>query len=68
MKMLSDGSAMWREWRLTGSPRGSMWRCAGSRSVTNLRKRWIDTVKDRLKKKGLDVRQARRVVDDKSVW
>ena len=30
--------------------------------------RWIDTVKDCLKKRGLDVRQARRIVHDKSVW
>ena len=33
--------------------------CAGSRSVGRLRKRWIDTVKECLRKKGLDVRQAR---------
>ena len=33
--------------------------CAGSRSS---RKRWIDTVKDCLKKRGLDVRET------KSVW
>ena len=39
--------------------------CAGSRS---LRKRWIDTVKDCLKKRGLDVRQARRMLDDRIVW
>ena len=35
---------------------------AGSRSVSRQRKRWIDTVKDCLKKRGLDVRQARRIV------
>ena len=35
--------------------------CAGSCSVGRPRKRWIDTVKDCLKKGGLDVRQARRV-------
>ena len=38
--------------------------CAGSRSVG----RWIDTVKDCLKKRGLDVRQARRMVHDRSEW
>ena len=34
------------------------------------RKRWIDTVKICLKKKkkGLDVRQARRMVHDRSEW
>ena len=36
--------------------------CGGSRSVGRARKRWIDTVKDCLKKKGLDVRQARIMV------
>ena len=42
--------------------------CAGSRSVGRPRKRWIDTVKDCLKKRGLDVREARRMVHDRSVW
>ena len=40
---------------------------AGSHSVGRLRKRWIDTMKDCLKKIGLDVRQARRMVHDRSV-
>ena len=31
-------------------------------------KKWIDTVKDSLKKRGLDVRQARRMVHHRSVW
>ena len=34
--------------------------CAGSPSVDRLQKRLIDTVKDCLKKRGLDVRQPRR--------
>ena len=42
--------------------------CAGSRSVGRPRKRWIDTVKGCLKKRGLDVRQARRIVQDRSEW
>ena len=42
--------------------------CAGSRSVDRPRKRWINTVKDCLKKRGLDVKQARRMVRDRSVW
>ena len=42
--------------------------CAGSRSVGRPRKRWIDTMKDFLKKRGLDVRQARRMVQDRSEW
>ena len=40
--------------------------CAGSRSVGRLKKRRIDTVKECLRKRGLDVRQARRVVQDRS--
>ena len=36
--------------------------CAGSRSLGRLRKRWIDTVKECLKKRGFDVWQARRMV------
>ena len=36
--------------------------CAGSRSMGRLRKRWIDSMKDCLKKRGLDVRQTRRMV------
>ena len=42
--------------------------CAGSRSVGSPRKRWIDTVQDCLKRRGLDVRQVRRMVHDRSVW
>ena len=38
--------------------------CAVSPSVGRLRNRWIDTVKDCLKKRGLDVRQARRIMHD----
>ena len=42
--------------------------CAGSRSVGRPRKRWIDTVKECLRKRGLDVRQARRMVQNRSEW
>ena len=42
--------------------------CAGSCSVGRPRKRWIYTVKECLKKRGLDIRQARRMVQDKSEW
>ena len=31
-------------------------------------KRWIDTVKECLKKRELDVSQARRMVQDRSEW
>ena len=36
--------------------------CAGSCLVGKLWKRWIDTVKKGLRKRGLDIRQARRMV------
>ena len=41
--------------------------CPISRSVVRPWKRWIDTVKDCLKKRGLDARQARRMVHGRSV-
>ena len=40
--------------------------CVSSRSVGRPRKRWIGTVKECLKKKGLDIRQAKRMVQDRS--
>ena len=42
-------------------------KCAGSRSMGRPRKRWIYTVKDCLKKRSLDVKQARRIVRDRTV-
>ena len=42
--------------------------CAGSCSVGRPRKRWIDTMKDCLKKRVLHVRRARRMVHDRNVW
>ena len=42
--------------------------CAGSRSVGRSRKRWNDTVKECLRKKVLDVRRTRRMVQDRSEW
>ena len=41
---------------------------AGSRSVGKERKRWINTVRECLKKRWLDFRQARRMVQDRSEW
>ena len=43
-------------------------KCAGSCSVGRLRKRCIDTVKECLSKRGLDIRKARRIVQDRSEW
>ena len=41
---------------------------AGSRSVDGPRKRWINTMKDYLKNRGLDVRREKRMVHDRSEW
>ena len=42
--------------------------CGGSCSVGRPWKRWIDTGKECLKKRGLDVRQTRRMGYYRSVW
>ena len=42
--------------------------CAGSHSIGRPWKRWIDTVKECLRKRGLGVRQAKRMVQDRSEW
>ena len=42
--------------------------CAGSCSVGRPWKRWIDTMKEYLKKRGLDIRQAMRMVQDRREW
>ena len=41
-------------------------KCASSHSVGRLWKRWFDTTKECLKKRGLDVRQTRKMVQDRS--
>ena len=41
---------------------------AGSHSVGRPRKRWLDTVKECLRKGGLDVRHANRMVQNRSEW
>ena len=40
--------------------------CAGTHSVGRLRKRWNDSVKECLR--SLDLRQARRMVQNRSEW
>ena len=42
--------------------------CSVSSLVGRPRKRWIDSEKECLKKRGLNVRQARRMVHDRSEW
>ena len=43
-------------------------KCAGSYSVGRPQERWINTVKECLKKRGWDVKEPRRIVCDRSVW
>ena len=42
--------------------------CAGSRSVRRPRNGCTDTVKECLRKRGLDARQGRRIVHDRCEW
>ena len=42
--------------------------CADNHLVGRPRKRWIDNVKECLRKRGLDIRQARRMVQYRSEW
>ena len=49
-------------------PRESIGEWAGSHSVGRSPKRWIETVKQYLKKRGLDIRQTRRMVQDRREW
>ena len=42
--------------------------CASRRSVGRRWKIWIDNVKHCLGKRGLDVRKARRMVQDRTKW
>ena len=42
--------------------------CTGSPLVGTPRKRWVDTLKDCLRKKVLDVRQSMRMEEDRNEW
>ena len=57
MNVFSDGSVVWRMENDKNAKRVYVGVCPGSRSVGRPRKRWFDTVKDCLKKRGLDVKQ-----------
>ena len=62
MKVFSGGLAMWREWRMIGLIRVFIFESVlvGSHSVGRPRKMWIDTMKYCLRKRGLNVTQAKR--------
>ena len=59
---------MWKEWRMIGLPRVYVGDCAGNYSMGKPQKRWVDTVKECLRKKGLDVKQTKRMVQDRYEW
>ena len=59
MKMFSEGSAIWRGWRMSGLMRVYVGECAGSHSVGKPWKKCIDTLKDCLKKKGFGCRASK---------
>ena len=42
--------------------------CTGSFSLSRPRESWIDTVKECLRKRGVDVREGSRMVQHKSEW
>ena len=42
--------------------------CAGSHSVDRPWERWIHAVKQCIRKRGWDIRQTRRMVQDRSEW
>ena len=42
--------------------------CVGSRLIGRPQKRWIDSMNDCLKKRGLNVGQARRMVFNRNEW
>ena len=66
MKVSYDGSAIWRGWRRIRLPKEYVGKCAGSCSIGKPQKRWIDTEKECLRKRGLDNRQVRRMVQDRN--
>ena len=61
---IDEGVLLWFSYveRVRIAKRVYVGECAGIRSVFRPRRRWIDTVKFCLRKLGLDVRQARRMV------
>ena len=48
--------------------RDSIWDSVGNLSLGGPQKRWTDNVKDCLRKRGLDFRQTRRMVQDRCLF
>ena len=69
IKVCSSDSAMWIGLRMIGLVKEyvNVGECAVSCSVGRPWKRWIDTMKVCLRKRSLDVKQARRMVNGGSL-
>ena len=69
-----DGGMLWWFTHMERMQRGMIAKrvyvgeLAGSCSAGRPWKRWIDTMKECLKKRGLNVRQARRMARDRNKW
>ena len=68
MKAFYGGSHVKRMEKDRIAKRVCLGECTGSCSVGRPWKRWIDTVKKCLRKRGLEVRQSRRMVQHSSEW
>ena len=67
--MFSGGSAMWRGWKIIRLLREPMLESVLVVDQLEGRgKKWTDTVKAYLRRRGLDVRQLRRMVQGRSEW
>ena len=64
-KVFSRGLAILKERGIIVLPKGCMGECVSNRLVGGPQ-RWIDSVNDCLKKRGLNVGQARRMVYDRN--
>ena len=53
MKVFIDGLAILKEWRTIVLVKGCMWECVGTGLVGRPRKKWIDSVNDSPKKRGM---------------
>ena len=63
IKVFYNGLAVFKEWRMIGL----LEECVGSR-LGQPQKRWIDSMNNCLKKRWLNVGQARRMVYDRNEW
>ena len=69
MKMFFIDLTILKEWKMIRLLKGcNVGKCMVSYLLGRPQKRWIDSVNDWLKKRGLNVEQARRMVYDRNEW